>query len=427
MRVVTVNLKHSANLGDRLISECLLSELRAIDPSLSLVSADLAGRDRAGQGRRNRVFAMATLKALPRSLRALLAEGLLRLLAAFRLRPMWRRVLANADAVVLGGGNLLADSDLNFPIKVSVVLEEAARRRLAVGIFAVGVSPGWTPKGQALFGRSIARVWLVFASVRDEGSQLLWQEQLDRFGIVGAGLALDPGLLTARHYPRPAVAGTEAPVGICLTSPIALDYHAIGVEISAAIDDWYIALGQALLRRGHKVLYFATGSSEDVDYLERVIPKLREASDARIDVAPPSVDPAGLVALIGGCKLVMAHRLHACIPAYSYGVPSIGFTWDPKMTGFFHLIGYPERLIDPSIVSAEAAADCGEAALRQGVDADRLRGHVERAREDVAALVKQLRTAVEQGRPKNRMPLPNASVGRCWLNPAPRSQKLPGN
>ena len=47
-----------------------------------------------------------------------------------------RKRVAGCDAVVLGGGNLLTDADLNFPMKIAGALRQAAALRLPVAVNA---------------------------------------------------------------------------------------------------------------------------------------------------------------------------------------------------------------------------------------------------------------------------------------------------
>lgn len=77
-------------------------------------------------------------------------------LVQLRLRRHVRTRLAGCDAVVLGGGNLLTDADLNFPMKIAGALAQAARLRLPVAVNGVGANRQWSEAGRRLFGRARA-------------------------------------------------------------------------------------------------------------------------------------------------------------------------------------------------------------------------------------------------------------------------------
>ena len=68
-------------------------------------------------------------------------------LVHLRLRRHVRTRLAGCDAVVLGGGNLLTDADLNFPMKIAGALDQAARLRLPAAVYGVGANRQWSAAG----------------------------------------------------------------------------------------------------------------------------------------------------------------------------------------------------------------------------------------------------------------------------------------
>jgi polysaccharide pyruvyl transferase WcaK-like protein len=393
MRLVLFNLKHGTNLGDRLIADCLERELQAQDPTIEVTHADLAGRTQPGTGGGRRRLALGVLENLPRPLRRLVATVALRRLERRHLRPFWRRLLADADAVVLGGGQLLADHDLNFPIKVSAALDEASARHLPVAVYALGVACGWSTKGRTLFGEALSRSKPIFSSVRDQRSFGCWSHQLGPFRVAPPSIVVDPAMLTVRHFPNDARNAADAPVALCITSPRALSYHDGGHDMPAAIDDWYVALVRELAGRNHPLRIFSAGAPEDAAFLDRLAPRLLEATAQRCVIDAALNDTATLAKLIADCRVMIAHRLHACLPAASYGIPFIGLAWDPKMQALFEMLGVPERLVSPARSSAVEIADLVDHVIAAGVDRAVLSACVEQASQDVAALVGSLRKA----------------------------------
>lgn len=366
MRITLFNVKYSPNLGDGLLSECLEHELRARADDVAVHSIDLATRVRYGEGGRHRRLLITLLEYAPTVLRRRLAGLALRRMVAPRLRAISRAGLAETDAVVIGGGNLLADADLNFPIKISVALHAAAAAALPVAVFGVGVSDNWSARGRALFGNGLRAVRLVHAAVRDERSQMIWARYLADYDVSPALLCRDPGLLTARHFPADERTGAERIVGLCLTDPMALRYH--GGQIDRRLDGWLVSLAEGLARRGLTIRLFTNGSPEDRAYLDRVAPRFAEACGAAVGVEPAFAIPADLAAFVAGCALVVAHRMHACIAAYSYGIPHIGLRWDPKLDSFFASVERSGFIVDPAVSPAGATMDLAVQAIADGVD-----------------------------------------------------------
>lgn len=393
VKIALFNVKYSPNLGDGLLSECLERELRHV--GIDAVSIDLAGRDRYARGSAKRGRLLAALEAMPAPLRLLLTRLALTLLATFTLRPAFRRRLRGCKAVVVGGGNLFADADLNFPIKVHAALDEA--RGLPGAVFAVGVASNWSGPGRRLFRDGLAQIRLVFASVRDARSQALWDAELG--GCAGpAMLVCDPGLLASRHYPRDERPAQGRTVGLCITDPVALRYHGGGDAIAADMDRWYGGVGAALADGGWAVRLFTNGSPEDRDYLDRNIDGWQSAASGRLSRVADFATPAELVRFISGCDLLIGHRMHACIAAHSFAVPTVLLKWDPKLESFCEIAGRLDYFVDPATTEPAALADIAAQAHAAGVDRAPRDALIERARADVASLAEALKHAVASGR-----------------------------
>jgi polysaccharide pyruvyl transferase WcaK-like protein len=396
MNIALLNVKFSPNLGDGLLSECLERELAVALPDAHVVSIDLAGRRHYrghGPSRRGRVIAL--LEALPRWARRRAVRLALALLVRFRLRRHVRERLRGIDFVVVGGGNLLSDTDLNFPMKLAGALSEVARAHLPVAVHAVGVNPRWSRAGQHLFVRALCAAPLIAANVRDARSQAAWRALLEPHGLPAAGLAGDPGLLAACHFPpppprheRPAI-GYGARIGLCVTSPLAVRYHASQPSPAVDFAVWYAVAAHALAAAGLRVVLFTNGSPEDRAFLARHGAAWTEslpADEARITIAPAFATPAELVGFIAGCDAVIAHRMHACIVAHAFAIPAIGLKWDVKLESFFALAGRAAFIADCAELDAATLVALTSRALNHGVDRERLDRLIADTRADVARL-----------------------------------------
>ncbi|WFL78331.1 polysaccharide pyruvyl transferase family protein [Altererythrobacter arenosus] len=352
--IAVFNVKYSPNLGDGVIAECLEHSLRTAEPSLRPYSIDLAGRESfdASNGGRRR-WLISALETLPSGVRRYAVPLALRALVGIRLARRWREQLRGAKAVVVGGGNLFADRDQNFPIKISSALELARDLRLPVAIAAIGVGKEWSKAGRSRLTRAISRSRVVSISVRDGISQHHWQEYLSASGTDRVPIALDPGLLAARVYGTDDKADRADTIGICLTAPEVLRLH--GQHGADRCDlEWMVEFVSALLGQDHRLVLFTNGSPEDQHFLDLVYARLPK--DPRLSRADRFTKPRDLARFIGSLQGVVAHRLHACIVAHSYGVPTAGLVWDAKLEGFFTTIGRAPHLIDPSMLGPFEAA-----------------------------------------------------------------------
>ncbi len=393
MRVVVFNVRYSPNLGDGILAECLERELAKALPGAEVETVDLAGRDAYGAADSRRFGVLRLLGAMPGPVRRMVVERVLgsRLVA---LRPVWKRRIENADFVVIGGGNLFQDDDLNFPLKVGQVLDLCRETDTPVGVFAVGVSSHWSPRAAALFGR-LRECRVFHASVRDAGALQNWQAHFSDWR--DANLAPDPALtVEGAEHAHGHVRRVRPLVGLCVTHPVVLHRHASGGThaIPLASVASYRALSGQLLNAGCDVVLFTNGALEDQAFLERVRLDLPE-TDGRMTgrcgvVARPS-SPDELIALIGSLDGLVAHRLHACITAYALGIPAVGLGWDQKVKGFFRLTAREPFFVSAHQEDEAAIAKRVLAALEQGIDPETHRLCVAGARGAILRLTRDMK------------------------------------
>jgi hypothetical protein len=401
-RIALLNVKYSPNLGDGLLSECLEAELartfQTIAPGTEVFSIDLAGR-RAypAIAPSRRAAVIKVLEALPAALRQMATRIALAALVQLRLRRHVRARLVGCDAVVLGGGNLLTDADLNFPMKIAGALAQAARLRLPVAVYGVGANRQWSEAGRRLFGRALGGAKLAHAAVRDARSQSAWRDLLVPQGVRPAALSGDPGLLASCHFPRPPLPFDAPLAGLCVTAPMALRYHATGPGPAdgTTLDAWYAAAARALVDAGFRVALFTNGSPEDRDYLAKMGPDWILAAKGPVTLTNPFADPAEMIRFIAGCQLIVAHRMHACIAAHSFAIPTIGLRWDVKLDSFFALAGRGNYIADTASLNGPALTALARQAAAEGVDRAALEDLIAGTRSDIARMAAALARAMQ--------------------------------
>lgn len=362
MKVVQFGLRYSPNLGDGIIAECLAHEIRAQAPGAEVVLIDISGRDGFGAVTvRNRALALKVLGVLPRSLRhRIVRRRLGRLLD--RVAPAWAAALQGADLAVIGGGQILADADLNFPLKIARAALVAAEAGVPVVVHAAGVQPGWSREGRALFER-LFTADLHRVALRDEPSRAAWTRETGGRGPAPV-FARDPGLLAAPCYGPGEQTGR---IGLCITDPAILRYHADGGVAGGSLAFWR-ETARALADAGHAITLFCNGAAEDRAALERLglDPEMAAlVQTGALTIAAMPQRPADLARMIGGFRGVVAHRLHACIVAWSYRVPVVGLGWDRKVESFFASVGAEDAFLGAKATPAEIAARL-QAALDAG-------------------------------------------------------------
>jgi polysaccharide pyruvyl transferase WcaK-like protein len=381
------NVKYSPNLGDGLLSECLEYALIDLGANPATDSIDLAARRKYGDAMVGRNSIMKLLDLMPSALRRVAVRAPLAMQAKTNWRPHYAARLEGADGVVLGGGNLISDLDLNFPTKLTIAIDEAAKRNLPTAFYACGVASGWSATGLRWCRKSFARPHMKAVFVRDADSKVLWDEMFA--GDTGhvAQVVRDPGLLAARYFPAAPKPASERPVaGLNVMSHIAIRYHAEGAPSEARLGDWYVEVAQRLIAEGYQVRAFTNGSPEDKQYAATLHERLRALGPDQDITFLEQRDPAGLCAHISQFDVLIAYRMHAIIAAYSYGIPAVALKWDRKLDSFMRSVGRGDFLFD---VAQASAADCVAKAMqahREGLPADQHAAVLDEAKADVAKL-----------------------------------------
>ena len=386
-RIRLFNVKFSPNLGDGLLSECLERELMALGAHPDTWSVDLAARNAYGESLPGRRSLMKILDALPTSMRQAVLRQPMAHLARKKWRPHYHSGLECANAVVIGGGNLFQDIDLNFPTKLTAAFGEAGHRDLPTVVYGVGVTSRWTRQGERMFRNAVGLAPLKAVYVRDPQSKQAWDRTLAFASGHEAVVVRDPGLVACDHYAaRPSSGSTSPRIGLGIMSQIAIRYHADNAPTAAELDGWYVDLTRRLLQRGFRVTAFTNGSPEDRVYLSGLRPALKRLDDNDAVEFTEPTDPADLCGIISGLDALVAYRMHAIIAAYSYRVPAVGLAWDPKLRSFMTSVDRADYLLDIPRDPATRCAALVDRCLADSIPERQHREVIDEARAGVSKL-----------------------------------------
>ncbi|WP_349605760.1 polysaccharide pyruvyl transferase family protein [Cupriavidus sp. DF5525] len=332
--VVICAVPFSDNLGDAVIAETLGFLIRQTLPGCRISYLDIAGRTQLGESSLKKGRLMRVFSRLPGWARipALTLAIWMKYRRLWRAR--WKQQLADADVVVIGGGQLLCDVDLNFPLKL-YLLAQCLGKNATVALVSVGVAGSWSKVGRYLLSKFIKQATPQFISVRDENSR---RNLVRVAGGTCSDVTIipDPAILSSALY---ADKGLEKrwDVGICVSDVESLNYNADLATVSEQGRGMgmFVELVTKLRRSGQSVVLFTNGAEEDNIAATSVCDRLGVGG---VDFILPR-SPAELVSIIAGCQSMVGHRMHANIIAFSFGVPSVGIVWDTKVASFFRLSG----------------------------------------------------------------------------------------
>lgn len=379
-----MNVKYSPNLGDGLLSECLEAALIRQGGAEGLGSIDLAARGAYGDSMAGRGTIMSVLDAMPDGLRHLAVRLPLALASRRKWAPHYEQGLDGAEAVVIGGGNLLSDHDLNFPTKLALALRAAQARGLPVAIYACGMAGSWTSEGDRRLRSALAAHPPVAVFLRDRASVERWNARFADVSGCRAEIVRDPGLLACDTWGTPERARDDAAphVGLGLMSHVAVRYHGETAISEAELNAWYLALARCLVGQGARVTAFTNGSPEDRATAEALAPELAAAGVAHVQPETP----AALSDTVASFDALVAFRMHAVIAAYSHAIPALALSWDDKLDAFMDSVDRLDWMGNPATLAPEEAAARLLAAAAEGVDPTTHARVISEARADIGRL-----------------------------------------
>ncbi|MEM5516238.1 polysaccharide pyruvyl transferase family protein [Henriciella sp. AS95] len=417
MKVVLLNVKYSNNLGDGIIAECFEHALRRSGQKLTVESCDLAGRTGYGvESGGLRSVALEILNMLPAAMRRPALASMVRYQVKAKGLGEYRRRLSDADVVIIGGGQLIADAGLNFPLKISAAVELGRRNGARIAIFGAGVGHLVSEKGIELF-REAFDDGLELVGLRDDLSIARWRavfEEPTPYRV------RDPGLLVSDLYPVAKVNGSSKPrIGVGVTDPRVLRLHSDADDAWCENPDWiglYAQFVTSLIEEGFDVSLFSNGAPDDQAFALRVMKRVEAQHQSRksISLMDRPVVPQQLAEMIAGFDAIVAHRLHANIIAYSYGVPHVGLSWDHKVNEFFKAVDRSEFLIGPrELMWSGKATDLVGRALREGIDPD----GVSRAKRDALNDIERMCARLCTGKSRSAHDLVDADSRGLGVSP----------
>ncbi len=399
MRIAICGEVHSGNLGDGIIFDSLRHLVNKVDDEIEVVPLDLTGRRgpaAAGPG------PIGPMRRLNRALldtsatyRRLMARVVWARSGADVVEHIWKPVLRDVDLVVLGGGNLLIDNDLNFPLRVRSLSRCAREMGRPFAVLACGVGRRWSSGGQKMLSEALdGAVWM---GVRDRPS-LGNLARLTSRSESAMTVAPDPGVWAGEvygihHNPDAAVTGfgIAAPSVLCRHTPGG------GFDDERLLDFWS-DLYRKVRKSGREVVLFGNGAIEDHEFALRIADVIAANGQTAPRVLDRPEKPEALVRMIADFDAVVAHRLHANVVAYSLGIPAVGLGWDEKLRAFGEMSGRAEYVTDGDQTSnAGAVADMLYAARVAKTNMVAVADHKEQAALVVADMLAYISSDTERG------------------------------
>lgn len=353
MKIAVVGEIYSKNLGDNAIYECVRSLLEA--RGFSCVPVDLSGREGFEDGSRvvadgdrvsllRRMFRPLVRKSL--FIRRSLNFALWIIKERRSLEILWRRQLASADAILIGGGQLITDLDFGFPPKLLLIKSLARQLGKPVAVFGCGVG-NWGFFAR-LFYKNFFRD-LRFVSVRDDFSRNYLRAQSVFDGEIM--VHPDPAFVISDLFP--ALYGSRKSGSMGVNVHGAASFRRFVPELAGMTDEkfisfWIDSISKFTLK--YDVSLFVNGDPNDFVVAQKIHEGL-VGRGVHVELLPRPRALSELVSQVRGFEVVVCTRMHAGIIAYSFGSVVRPVSWDRKVDDVWLCAGEGAIVVSPAVIN----------------------------------------------------------------------------
>ncbi len=345
-KIIVCTAKYSDNLGDGVISDCVEFLLKSLKSDLDVVHLDISGRTEYHSSiQQKSSISKVIFHATPNVLKPVITYAGWYFKFKKRLEHRINEIdFSNADRLIFGGGQLLSDVGLNFPLKLSYICEMAEENNLNFSFNSVGVAKHFSRKGKALITGIFDSKNMKMISVRDSDSKA----HLQNIGINQHEIlnAVDTGLWAGDAYQVNKIENTNL-IGVGISNPKELQAHSDDYDTSISLNFW-VDLISKYIKSGFTPVLFTNGSSDDNAFFYEVIEKLESSNIQGFKTEDLPLVPKDLIHIISQFNSIVSHRLHANIVAHSMYIPSLALSWDKKVQSYCNLIGRSDWCISDS-------------------------------------------------------------------------------
>ncbi len=325
-KVLIISEKYSPNLGDAVIFDQVYSILK---DKFEIESLDLSGRKQIDSSEKfhnasnykksfksiiKKVFKMFGIFVYGNTLK----ETIENFKKAFKTLV----IEFEPDCILFAGGQLFMDSFLE---QILYVVLYAEKKGIKVIFNACGCSNIDSLYEKKSLKRIVHSEATKYISMRDHYEVIKNYEG----NIKKVYDTFDTALLSHKIYDVPLLKKKEFGVGIMLDRNISR-------EVQRTFWRNVISFLESQ-KKDYEI--FCNGSIEDYDFSLEILKSL-EIDNERIAKQPTSSKE--LVECINRYEKTISMRLHSLIIAYSYDIPTIAISWNPKVDEFYRKIGKSE-------------------------------------------------------------------------------------
>jgi polysaccharide pyruvyl transferase WcaK-like protein len=372
--------RYSSNLGDGVISDCLDYLIHKKFPQIEVRLADLSGKSAfqldSTIHTTNYVsqYRHSIAAAVPRSVKNIIKPITWRLQRGRDLYRFYYENVRGADLLILGGGQLLMDNGLYFPLKLRTAVDAARDAGVSrIAFFTCGVGERWSNIARLILRPALEGHDVISIVTRDPESTHSLRKHFPGL-TTPINSAVDTAVWSAEVYEKcltDQIDKTIKPIGIGIMAPVhrGLVNDMVNCN-SSRLRDFWIGLIKLLISHNQSCELFTNGDISDQAFADEIYNEAMKDPNCKRYLALQSRPnrPWQLVQRIAQYRAIVAHRLHANIIAFSLGVPNIGLIWDSKTTHFAQLTGRLHFFLQPERIEPEMAYTLLSSAILAGID-----------------------------------------------------------
>ncbi len=267
--------------------------------------------------------------------------------------------------LVIGGGNLLMDNFLNFPLLILRIVQQCERNAVPVKLFSVGAGKKYSWLARKIVARVLRSPVVTSVMCRDDHSRDLVRSTVgdghaDKvYSSFDSALYLDRGNTSARS------GGT---IGLGVIAPSILKTlipeHPMSDKEYAL--RWWGGIVESLAAQvgPENIELLSNGSDLDNAFAQELW-EILNRNYPGITVCTAIKSPVDLMDKIGSYRALAAYRMHAAVTAMALQVPVVGFEWDPKVLQMFTYCGKRNSCISVTQFTQCSAQDISSMLLNE--------------------------------------------------------------
>ncbi len=281
---------------------------------------------------------------------------------------MAEKVISEADVVILGGAPMFNYLYQTFYERTAITIELAKKYGKPMIFSAIGVE-SYSEKSQKCqrLKQALNEDVVLQITTRDDFDYL--QQYKENPNLV-IGQVSDPAVYSAAVFEdfikEKTVQKKKKKIGLFILRANGFLDNKIDFDKEQAAQFW-LSMMKKLDEEGLNYEVVTSGHFGDeafVDYLVRNYGVPLNKCIFNINA------PEDLFAAMSRYDGIISCRLHPSIISYSMGIPSVGLRWNNKVRKFYEGIGYPERVIDATELTADRVWEAISRAMEEGIEKD---------------------------------------------------------